>query len=149
MFFVIVSSVYAAETPVSSPAGSATDVAKTFLQKLDQGEVDEASKLWDAKSVNEKLKTRIEKQASKIKQFGGIKQVDVGTCENRRIQRYQKQTGEKIDVVPVEISCGDGNLLLAVFSIHKVDGQDKIFLLESLKEWGGTASLDEEQQYKG
>jgi hypothetical protein len=30
-----------------------------------------------------------------------------------------------------------------------MDGQYKIFLLDSLKEWGGTASLDEELPYKG
>jgi hypothetical protein len=80
--------------------------------------------------------------------LGGIKKVDIGTCEPRRIKAFEEKTGEKIDVVPVEIICGDGNLCLAVFSLRKVDGQPKIFMLESLKEWGGTASLDEELPYQ-
>jgi hypothetical protein len=145
-----VSTVCAAEsTAVSSPAAGAADVAKNYVQKLEQGQIDEALKLWDSRAANDKLKSRFERQAAKVKGFGGVEKVDVRTCEERRIQKYEKQTGEKVDIVPVEISCRDGNLLLAVFSIRKMDGQYKIFLLDSLKEWGGTASLDEELPYKG
>ena len=61
--------------------------------------------------------------------------------------RLAEQTGEEIDVVPVEIICGDENLILAVFSVRKRDGALRIFQLESLKEWGGTASLDDELTY--
>jgi hypothetical protein len=146
---VFVLTARAAGPQVTSSSPGAADLTRSFLQKLDQGNVDEALKLWDSKSVNDHLKTRLQNQTTKLKGFGGIKRIDLGTCEQRRIDKYQKQTGEKIDIVPVEISCDDGNLLLAVFSIHQVDGQQRIFVLESLKEWGGTASLDEELGYKG
>jgi hypothetical protein len=65
----------------------------------------------------------------------------------RRVKKFEEKTGEKIDVIPIEIICGDGNLILAVFSVRKTDHGYRIFRLESLKEWGGTASLDDEQQY--
>ena len=136
------------ESPTKSPPGTgAADSAKAFLKHLDQGQVDEALKLWDSKVVDAKLKARLEKMAVKLKKFGGIEKVDVGTVEDRKIKAWEKQTGEKIDVVPVEISCQDRNLLLATFSVRKKDGEFKIFMLESLKEWGGTASLDDELPY--
>jgi hypothetical protein len=136
------------ESPThSSPGSGAADSAKAFLKHLDQGQIDEALKLWDSKAVDAKLKTRLEKMAAKVKKFGGIEKVDVGTVEDRKIKAWEKQTGEKIDIVPIEISCQDRNLLLASFSIRKKDGEFKIFILESLKEWGGTASLDDELPY--
>ena len=145
---VLCLSVYAAQSPSTSPTfGAAAESAKSFLKLLDEGKVDDALKLWDSKAVDAKLKARIEAQSAKLKSFGGISRVDVGTPEARAGQKYEKQTGEKIDVVPVEIICHDGNLLLATFSVRHKDGAPKIFLVESLKEWGGTASLDEEKGY--
>jgi hypothetical protein len=137
-----------AKRAASQPSGPAAESARSFLKHLSDGKTDEALQLWDVKAVDAKLKARIEKMAAKIARFNGIERVDVGTCEPRRIEAHEKRTGEKIDVVPVEIICGDGNLCLAVFSIRTVDGQPKIFMLESLKEWGGTASLDEELGYQ-
>jgi hypothetical protein len=136
------------EQPVSKPSNSASDTAILFLQHLEAGKTDDALKLWDVQAVNAKLHARVEKMSAKLAGFDGIKKIDVGTCEARRIQTHEKRTGEKIDVVPVEIICRNESLILAVFSFRIVEGQPRIFLLESLKEWGGTASLDEELQYQ-
>jgi hypothetical protein len=126
---------------------AAAEVVTQFLGHLGKANVDAALGLWDPKAANEKLKPRLDKMAVKLKTIGGIKKIDAGPCEERRVKRFEEQTGEKIDVVPVEIVCGDDQLILAVFSIRNRDGAPRIFLLESLKEWGGTASLDDELKY--
>ena len=136
------------EQPTTKPSGPAAETVTAFLQDLGTGKAADALKLWDSKAVDEKLKARIEKMAAKVKGFGGVKRVDVGTCEGRRLKRDQERFGANIDVVPVEIICGDGNLLLAVFTVRDVSSAPRIYQLESLKEWGGTASLDEELQYQ-
>jgi hypothetical protein len=147
LFAVVLSLTAFGDAPKTAPP-TAADTATTFLDLLENAQTEEALKLWDEQAVNDTLKQRVEKMSAKIAKLGGIARVDVGTCEPRRIEAHEKRTGEKIDVVPVEIICGDENLLLAVFSVRKIGGQDKIFMLESLKEWGGTASLDEEIGYQ-
>ena len=133
------------KAPVA-PSAAAESVAQ-FLGHLEKANIEGAIALWDSKAANDKLKARLDKMAAKLKKVGGIKRIDPGPCEERRIKNFEQQTGEKIDVVPVEIICGDENLILAVFSIRKRDGALRIFHLESLKEWGGTASLDDELNY--
>jgi hypothetical protein len=131
----------------ASPPPAAAETVIQFLGQLDKGNTEGAVGLWDSKAVNDRLKARFDKMAAKLKKAGGIKKIDPGPCEERRIKKFEEQTGEKIDVVPVEIICGDENLILAVFSIRKRDGALRVFQLESLKEWGGTASLDDELNY--
>src|SRR5207248_2933343 len=106
-----------------------------FLRRLEKADIDAAIGLWDSKVVSDKLKARIEKMASKVRKAGGIKKIDIGQCEARRVKKFEETTGEKIDVVPVEIIRGDESLILAVFSIRKKDDTYRIFQLESLKEW--------------
>jgi hypothetical protein len=136
-----------AQQPTSNPSASASDTAVRFLNYLNKGQVPQALELWDRRAVNDALKKRIEKMPAKLAKLGGINRVDIGTVEARRVERYLKDHGEKIDVVPVEIPCGNENVVLAVFSVRKIDGEYRIFMLESLKEWGGTASLDDEVGY--
>src|SRR5881396_1526923 len=124
------------EQPTTKPSGPAAETVAAFLHDLGTGTAADALKLWDSKAVDDKLKARIEKMAAKVKGFGGVKRVDVGTCEGRRVTKDRERLGENVDVVPVEIICGDGNLLLAVFHVRKADNAPRIFLLESLKEWG-------------
>jgi hypothetical protein len=131
----------------ASPSPAAAETVLQFLGQLEKANTDGAVGLWDNKTVNDKLKARLDKMAAKLKKAGGIKKIDPGPCEGRRIKQFEEKTGEKIDVVPVEIICRDENLILAVFSIRKRDGALRIFQLESLKEWGGTASLDDELTY--
>ncbi|HSH94552.1 MAG TPA: hypothetical protein VK968_10440 [Roseimicrobium sp.] len=134
------------KTPSAPSAG--VEPATRFLEFLGKADVDAAIGFWDGRMINDKLKERMGKMAAKVKRAGGIKRVDVGPCEGRRIKRLQEQMpGETVDVVPVEIICGDESLILAVFSIRKQGDQWRIIQLESLKEWGGTASLDEELRY--
>jgi hypothetical protein len=137
----------ATNTAVAPTTNTAAESATRFLEHLARTEIDEALQLWDSTSVNDELKERVEKCSAKLTRFGGIEKVDVGTVEDRRIKAHEKRTGEKIDVVPVEIVCGNESLILAVFSVRRKNGEYKIFRLESLKEWGGTASLDDEQPY--
>jgi hypothetical protein len=136
-----------AQQPASVPSGSAAETAVTFLNLLNEGNVNQALEHWDRRAVDDALKSRLEKMSAKLTRLGGVKRVDVGVVEARRVEAYLKQRGETIDVIPVEVPCGAENLVLAVFSVRKIDGQYRIFLLESLKEWGGTASLDEEVGY--
>jgi hypothetical protein len=130
------------------PSGSAAETAVKFLHHLNKREIAQALELWDRRAINDPLKTRLEKMSGKLARLGGINRVDVGSVEQRRVEAYEKQHGEKIDVVPVEIPCGKDSVLLAVFSVRKIDGEYRIFQLESLKEWGGTASLDDEVGYQ-
>ena len=139
------SAVYAAK--LGPPPSSAADTATAFLGDLDKADGDAAIKLWDSASATDKVKARIDRMSAKVKKLGGIKRIDVRPCEPRRMEKFEKQTGEKIAVVPVEIICKDENLILAVFSIRQTGAGDRIFQLESLKEWGGTASLDDELPY--
>src|SRR5438552_756556 len=110
-----------------------TETATQFLTYLTKADIDAAIKLWDSKLANEKLKARIDKIASKVRKAGGIKKIDIKQCEARRIKKFEETTGEKIDVVPVEIICGDESLILAVFSIRKKKEAFRIFQLNSLK----------------
>ncbi len=125
----------------------AAEVAIQFLGHLDKGDTAAALGLWDSPAVNEKVTARLGKIASKVKKLGGIKRIDIGPCEARRINKHEQATGEKIDVIPVEIISGDKSLILAVLSMRHKGGAWRVFHLESLKEWGGTASLDEEMAY--
>jgi hypothetical protein len=150
LVFCLCGAIAFAQKGNTTPSAEATKTAKSFLDAIAAGQPDEALKLWDSTAVNDKLKERVQKMSAKVAKLGGIKKdgVLVGDCEQRRMDAHEKKTGEKIGVVPVEIICGSEDLLLVVFSTRKVDGKDKIFMIESLKEWGGTASLDEELGYQ-
>jgi hypothetical protein len=134
------------QTPAATKTTPA-EMAVMFLRHLEKAEVGPALQLWDSASINDKLKLRIDKMASKVQKAGGIKKIDVGQCEPRRIKRFEQKLGGKIDVVPLEIICGKESLILAVFTFRKTNDGYRILQLESLKEWGGTASLDDELRY--
>src|SRR5262249_2024414 len=102
------------------PASSkAAETATQFLGHLDKAEINAAIGLWDSKFIGDKLQARIDKMSSKVRRLGGIKKVDIGQCEKRRNEKFEQTNGEKIDVIPMEIICGDENLILAVFSVRK------------------------------
>lgn len=132
----------------TAPPAAAAEAVTTFLSHVQEGRAEEALKQWDPKVVDDKLKERVKRMIPKLASLGGVKRVDVGTCEQRRIDAYKAKTGETISVVPVEIVCGETNIVLAVFSVRRVEGQEKIFMAESEKGWGGTASLDDEVGYQ-
>ena len=67
------------------------------MEKVESGA---ALGLWDGRSINDKLKARIETMAAKVRKLGGIKKIDVGECEARRIKKTEQMTGEKIEVIP-------------------------------------------------
>ncbi len=135
------------KTKAQPVPSEAAETARRFLGHLEKGDVNAAIGLWDTRQGDGKLKARLDKMVAKVSKVGGIRKVDAGPCEERRTKKFEEVTGEKIEVVPVEIICGDENLILAVFSIRKKEGASRIFQLESLKEWGGTASLDDELKY--
>jgi hypothetical protein len=142
-FLITISTAYAANPHPSTPA----EMVTAFLGYLGSADGDAALKLWDNASTTDKVKARIGMMAQKVRTLGGIKKVDVQSCEPRRMKSFENKTGEKIDVVPVEVICGNESLILAVFSIRRTGDGYRIFQLESLKEWGGTTSLDDDLQY--
>src|SRR5256885_1191128 len=64
-----------AEQPASAVPSVAAETAKSFLQLLDQGKVEEALKWWKRKVVDAKPRARIKKQAQKSKPFAAFKRV--------------------------------------------------------------------------
>jgi hypothetical protein len=137
----------ARDQALSAAQSTTAETAVSFLKHLEKAEISAAMELWDPATVTDKLKVRIDKMAAKVIKSGGIKKIDVGKCEPRRIKRFEQKLGGNIDVVPLEITCENESLILAVFSLRKIDDRYRIFQLESLKEWGGTASWDEELRY--
>jgi hypothetical protein len=148
LFLLLVAGTLSAfdQTPAGAKSAPA-EMAVMFLKHLEKAEVGPALQLWDTASVNDKLKLRLDKMALKVQKAGGIKKIDVGQCEARRIKRFEQKLGGKLDVVPLEIICGNEILILAVFTFRETNDGYRILQLESLKEWGGTASLDDELHY--
>ena|SRR5438067_1124721 len=123
----------------STTAPSATETATTFLRHLEKGELDEAMKQWDTKSLNERLKDRIKKMSSKIIKSGGIKELETPPVEPR------PRNLAAHDVVVVVVY-GNGDLALGTVSFVEQNGEFRISALRSEKGFGGTTSLFDDAQ---
>jgi hypothetical protein len=126
----------AAEAEPLPPGPSET--ATTFLRRLEKAEIDEAVKLWAGKAVNERLRTRTEQMAAKIRRLGGIQ-----TLKTPNVEKRQKNL-ESHQVVVIVVY-GTRDLAFGSFSFVQDKGVWKISNLRSERGWGGTTSLFEDE----
>jgi hypothetical protein len=123
----------------ASAAATPTEVAVTFLKDLQNGQIDEAMKLWSAKEATPRMREHVTKMAAKIKKFGGIKQIKTPEVEKR-----EKNLAAHEVVVIVIYQSKD--LAFGSVSFVEENGQFKILGLRSEQGWGGTTSLFGEDQ---
>src|SRR5439155_597664 len=109
------------------------------LRHLEKGELDEAMKLWDTKSVNERIKERMKKMSAKIIKSGGIKELQTPPVE----PRPRNLAAHEVVVVVVY---GNGDLAFGSVSFVEQNGEFRISNLRSEKGWGGTTSLFDDPQ---
>lgn len=114
------------------------EVAKRFLKHLEASKMDEALKLWSAKSLNAGWKKKVEGMSKKIVRLGGIKQLKAPEVEKRP---HHLATYETV----ITVIYGDGNLAFGSFSFAKEDGAFRLIGVRSEQGWGGTTSLFDEE----
>jgi hypothetical protein len=126
----------------SAPAATPEETATRFLTHLGAGEVDQALQLWTPKRLNARQKERIEKMATKTKQFGGIAKLKTPPVEKR------PKNLDSHEVVVI-VRYGNGSLAFGSFSFVEDDGQFRISNLRSEKNWGGTTTLFQDDEGSG